>query len=223
MSAGELFDLVRPAFIFVSILISTWIFASARKRFSFHEAVFWASVNLFLPVVVVPIYLAVLLLWHPPKKNFVKGRFVVPALYFTILLSILAIHEYVDARSVDAHLARASFAKVNSDSTNAIKHYRDALEIEDNPHTHKLLALSLSDAGLIEEAILEFRVAERGGEPDDAIHFYVADLLRKIGQKDEAAIEYQKFLKSKTCLEIDARCESARQLVDEATKASQLR
>ena len=74
---------------------------------------------------------------------------------------------YFDSRSVDAHLARATQAKLVEDSTTAIREYREALKREDDPHIHKLLAIELANAGYISEAITEFRLAEQGGETDD--------------------------------------------------------
>ena len=38
MSAGQLFDLIMPAALAASALISTWVLASARKRFRLHYA-----------------------------------------------------------------------------------------------------------------------------------------------------------------------------------------
>ena len=213
MSAGEIFELIRPAATVLATLLSTWILASARKRFSLHSSFLWAGLALFLPPVVTPIYLATLLILHPPQIERVKYRFTVPALYLAVLLGIFAVYEYRDKGSVDSHLAKASFAKVSSDQLTAIKEYREALKVEDNAHTHKLLALSLMEAGYPNEAVAEFRTALAGGEPDDAIHFYLGNLLDKLGRKDEAVAENQKFLGTKTCLEPDKRCDSARELI----------
>ena len=140
-----------------------------------------------------------------------KHRFAVPAVYLVMLLGVFAVYQYRDRRSVDSHLAEASFAKVSSDQLTAITQYREALKIEDNAHTHKLLALSLMEAGDLNGAITEFRTALAGGEPDDLIHFYLGNELDKLSRKDEAVVEYQKFLNSKTCSEIDARCDSVRE------------
>ena len=213
MSAGEIFDLIRPAAVVFAALLSTWILASARRRFPFHYSFLWAGLGLFLPPVVIPLYLIALLVWHPPKLKSVRGRFIVPAAYLIAMLGIFGLNEYRDSRSVDSHLAKAAFAKVNYDHLTAIKQYREALKIEDSAHTHKLLALSLMEAGFLHEAIDEFRAAEAGGEPDDAIHMHLGDLLYKLGRKDEAAVEYRKFLTSKTCLEVDARCDSPREVL----------
>jgi len=211
MSAGEIFDLIRPTAIVLAALLSTLILASARRRFFLHYAFLWAGLAFFLPPVVVPIYLATLLIWRLPRIGHVKHRFVVPTAYLAVLLGIFAVYQYRDRRSVDSHLAEASFAKVSSDQLTAITQYREALKIEDNAHTHKLLALSLMEAGDLNGAITEFRTALAGGEPDDLIHFYLGNELDKLSRKDEAVVEYQKFLNSKTCSEIDARCDSVRE------------
>jgi len=120
------------------------------------------------------------------------------------------VYQYRDRHSVDSHLARASFAKVSSDQVTAIQEYREALKVEDNAHTRKLLALSLMEAGDLNEAINEFRIAAAGGEPDDLIHLQLGYVLDKLNRKDEAMVEYKKFLMSKTCLEVDEKCDSAR-------------
>jgi len=211
MSAGEIFDLIRPTAIVLAAMLSTLILASARRRFFLHYAFLWAGLAFFLPPVVVPVYLATLLIWRLPRIEHVKHRVVVPTAYLALLLGIFAVSQYKDRRSVDSHLAEASFAKVSSDQLAAIKQYREALKVEDNAHTHKLLALSLMEAGDLNGAITEFRTALAGGEPDDSIYFYLGNALDKLSRKDEAVAEYQKFLNSKTCSEIDARCDSVRE------------
>lgn len=163
MSAGQLFDLIMPAAFVVSALISTWVLASARKRFRLHYALALAVGTLFLPVIVFPIYL-VLMMWHPKIGPPQRWRYVLPLLYAVIALSAIFLYFYFDNRSVDAHLARATQAKLREDSTTAIREYREALAREDDPHTHKLLAIELSNAGYISEAITEFRLAEERGE-----------------------------------------------------------
>ena len=163
MSAGELFDLIMPAAYVASALLSTWVLASARKRVALHYAFGLALATLLLPVVVFPLYLAAII-WRrgstPPRK----WRFSLPLLYAVILLTAIGLYVYFDSRTVDAHLARATRAKLIYDHHTAIHEYRQALALEDNPHTHKLLALELADAGYTDEAEKEFRLAEQGGE-----------------------------------------------------------
>src|SRR6185295_14685623 len=120
MSAGEMFDLIRPAAVVLAILFSTGILASARKRFPLHYAFLLAGLGLFLPLVVIPIYLVTLLIWHPSRVEHLKHRFVVPVVYLAGLLVIFAVSQYTDRHSVDSHLAQASFARVSNDELTAI-------------------------------------------------------------------------------------------------------
>jgi hypothetical protein len=167
MSAGQLFDLIMPAAFAASVLISTWVLASARKRFQLHYALALAVGTLFLPLIVFPIYL-VLMMYRPKIGLPKRWRYSLRLLYAAIALSVIGAYFYFDSRSVDAHLARATQAKLVEDSTTAIREYRAALALEDNPHTHKLLAIELANAGYIPEAVLEFRIAEPC-EPEDRI------------------------------------------------------
>ncbi len=163
MSAGELFDLIMPAAYVASALLSTWVLASARKRFQLHFAFALALATLFLPVVTFPLYLAAII-WRRPDKPPQRWRYALPLLYAAILLSAIGLFVYFDGRTVDAHLARAARAKLVYDHNTAIKEYRQALAVEDNPHTRKLLATELANAGYTSEANEEFRLAQQGGE-----------------------------------------------------------
>ena len=213
MSAGELFDLVRPIVLLASAIVSTLILASARKRFPFYLALLWAAAAFFLPLVVVPLYIVVAIFRVNTKGNLSTARIVAPLLYLLLILSAILTYEYVNDRTVDAHLARASFAKANSDPNSAIQEYREAIKLEDDPHIHKLLALSLLEAGYILEAISELRTAELRGEPDDTIHFHLGLLLERVNMKGQSLKEFEEFAVSETCLRIDSRCEAARQRV----------
>jgi hypothetical protein len=215
MSAGELFDLIRPAVTIISALVSTWVLISARKHFRFWQALSWAIATFFLPFVVLPLYLSALLIWHRPKIQSIERRFLAPFLYIVILLGTLAVYTRVIERPVDVHLSRAALAKVNSDPATAIREYREALKLEDDPHTHKLQATELENAGYLMEAITEFRTAELGGEPDDTIHFRLGVLLKSIDHTGESILEFKKFAMSDTCLQIDNRCEEARQIIED--------
>jgi tetratricopeptide (TPR) repeat protein len=209
ISAGELFDLIIPAAFILSALLSTWVLASARKRFSLLSSIAFAVATLFLPLVVFPLYLAIIM-WRdkigPPKK----WRYLLPLLYALIVLSAIVAFYYFDSRSVDAHLARATRAKLVDDKTTAIREYRQALILEDSPHTRKLLAMELANAGELNAAVSEFRVAQQSGEQDDAIYYRVGLLLERLNQPDEAKQEFQKFLTTTTCTQFDARCDDAR-------------
>ena len=163
MSAGQLFDLIMPAAFALSALLSTWVLASARKRFRLLYAFGLAIGTLFLPLIVFPIYL-VIMLWRKKAGPPARWRYALPLLYAALSLSTIGIFFYFDSRSVDAHLARATQAKLIEDSNTAIREYRQALAVEDDPHTHKLLAIELATAGHIDEAITEFRIADQAGE-----------------------------------------------------------
>jgi len=219
MSAGELFDLMRPAVVVASAIISTWVLISARKRFRFFNAFLIAIATFFLPFVVLPLYLVFLLIWRPVPVRTVKHWFTIPLAFLATILLIFFVYTYVDDRSIDAHLARASFAKASSDPITAIHEYQEALKLEDSAHTHKLLAETLDDAGFVMEAITEFRTAELAGEPDDLIHFRLAVLLGRINHPGEAILEFRQFAFSKTCLQVDERCEAARQRIEDAERS----
>ena len=165
-----MFDLIMPAAFALSALLSTWVLASARRRFELLYAFALAVGTLFLPVIVFPIYLAIML-WRKKTGPPPKLRYTLPLVYAFVSLAAIGIFFYLDSRSVDAHLARATQAKLVDDTKTAIREYRQALAVEDDPHTHKLLAIELANAGNVEEAISEFRIAERGGEtclPEDS-------------------------------------------------------
>jgi tetratricopeptide (TPR) repeat protein len=119
--------------------------------------------TLFLPVIVFPIYLAIML-WRNKIGPPAKWRYALPILYATIALLSIGIFFYLDSRRADAHLARATQAKLVEDSQTAIREYRQALAVDDDPHIHKLLAIELANAGHVDDAISEFRIAEQGGE-----------------------------------------------------------
>jgi hypothetical protein len=164
MPAGELFDLIRPAVVLISALLSTWVLASARKRFPIYIAFSWAAATLFLPLVVLPIYLCVILLWQP-RIRFREWRYLLPLAYGVIVVGSIVGYFFFDSRSVDAHLARATQAKLIEDHATVIREYRRALALEDDPHTHKLLGIALAGAGDLDGAVAEFRLAQQGGEP----------------------------------------------------------
>jgi len=164
MPAGELFELIRPAVLFVAALVSIWILASARKRFPIYIAFAWAVGTVLLPLVVVPVYFAVVLLWRLPTRSR-RWRFSLPLAYGVLLLAALGFYFYRESQAVDAHLARAAQAKLVEDHATAIREYRRTLALEDNPHTHKLLAIELANDGQLNEAAVELRLAQQGGEP----------------------------------------------------------
>lgn len=164
MPAGELFELIWPAIFVISSLLSAWVLASARKRFGILVAFAWAVGTLFLPLVVLPIYLTVILLWQRPLRAR-RLRFLLPLAYAAFLIAGLGIFLNHESASADAYFARATQAKLTGDHAAAIREYRRALAIENNPHTHKLLAFELVQTGELDAAASEFRLAQQGGEP----------------------------------------------------------
>ena len=229
ISAGELFELIRPAVLVLSALLSTWVFASARRHlFSFPVALAWALATLVFPLIIVPLYLIARSrckrskraeLESPTGKRIVptpRLRVVVPLAYAVIVLSGLGIYLYRDYQGVDSHLARAAHAKLRGNRNRTIEEYRAALLQGDDAHTHKLLAIELADAGFKAEAVSEFRLAEKGGEPDELIPYRIAFLLDAIGQPNQAVLEYRRFLQSKACTQElpDRHCETAMRRTD---------
>lgn len=209
ISAGELFELIRPVVILISALLSTWVLASARKRFPLYIAFAWTAGTLLLPLIVLPVYWSVILLW-PRPINRPRRRLLLPLLYGVIVVAAIACYFYLDNQTVDAHLARATQAKLVDDSATVIREYRRALALEDNAHTHKLLAVELAKAGSLNEAIAEFRLAQKGGEPDDLIQYELGLLFERLDQREQARVEFEKFLQTGVCQAEEPRCDDAR-------------
>ena len=233
---------MRPAAWTLSALISAGVLSSARRQgFKPYWVAAWTLGTLFFPLIVFPLYLIVRAragrkrraqqeasgqtpgpTEHadgprpPPAKapassTAWKER-ALTALYLVLVLSLIAIFFYRDYRSLDAHLWRASNAKLRGPRSKVISEYRAALRLEDDPHTHKLLAIELAADGRAEEALAEFRAAERGGEPDAQIPFRMGVLLEALGRRPEAALEYNRFLTGALCTQPlpDYFCASAR-------------
>ena len=225
ISAGEFFDLIWPAVLVFSALISAWVLASARKRFPFYQSLLWALGTLGFPLIVLPLYFVALLMTkrkaaamsdrYPRGTINRKWTFSLPLLYISIVLCCLGVYVYRDTRSVDARLAQATMDKLKNQRTKTIQDYEVALALEDNPHTHKLLAIELAGAGYWTDAISEFRIAQKGGEPDDSIHFRLGVLLEKLAHPGEARLEYEEFLNTPACTNEpeDVRCEAAGQRI----------
>ncbi|MGH9966214.1 MAG: tetratricopeptide repeat protein [Pyrinomonadaceae bacterium] len=226
ISAGEFFDLIRPVALVLSALASIWVLVSARQRqFSLFHATAWALGTLFFPLIVLPLYLVIRFVRKRRGSNaegenrgsnvsslVPKWRISVPLAYAAVVLSSIALYLHWDYQSIDAHLARAAHAKISGQPGRTIDEYRAALSKEDNPHTHKLLAIELVETGDWSGALTEFRMAEEGGETDDLIAFRIATLLDLINHPNEARLEYQKFLQTRTCTQPlpDSFCATAR-------------
>ena len=222
MSAGQFFDLIRPVFLIVSAFLSAWILFNARRNgFRLHSSLAWSLASLFLPLVVFPLYLFVRINRQSKARDdaarTLHGKFLLPGVYLGLVLAIFAAAQYRERRNVDTYLARATQARVAGNTANAIEQYRKALLIEDNPHTHKLLAVQLNIAGDLNGALSEFRLAEKGGEPDPTLPFRIAALLDLLNSQNEAVAEYERFLRSESCTKqpSDDRCVMARQRIDE--------
>jgi Flp pilus assembly protein TadD len=93
-----------------------------------------------------------------------------------------------------------------------IAEYRAALQLEDDPHTHKLLAIELAADGRAEDALTEFRAAERGGEPDPQIPYGMGLALDALGREREALVEYKRYTNGPTCTQAlpEVNCTTAR-------------
>ena len=98
MSAGELFDLIMPAASVISALLSTWVLASARRRFRFYYAIPLAIGTLLLPLIVFPIYL-VIMLYRRRSDSTPRWRYALPLLYAVIVLAGTVIYFYLDRLS----------------------------------------------------------------------------------------------------------------------------
>jgi tetratricopeptide (TPR) repeat protein len=231
ISAAELFEFVRPAAWALSAIISACVLASARRhRFKSHWVAAWTLGTLFFPLIILPLYLIVSVRAErreraqaaapaarqpgtkAPSLSSTALRRTLPALYLLLVLSLIALFFYRDYRSLDAHLWRANNAKLRGPHEKVIAEYRAALRLEDDPHTHKLLAIELAAAGHSEEALAEFRAAERGGEPDAQIPYLMGLRLESLGRRSEAAREYQRFLNGPLCTQAlpDVNCATAR-------------
>ena len=218
ISAGELFDLIRPAVLVLSALISTWVFASARKHFSFFIALLWSLATFFLTLIVLPLYLIALLIRRrTPASRPLRWKLIGPLIYGLLITGGIGLYLYNQGRGVDVHLARAAHAKIRGHRAKTIAEYKAALAVEDDPHTRKLLGFELFDAGYWTEALSELRQAEQRGEPDDLMILRIAALLDVLNQPAQARLEYQRFLESSLCIQAvpDKRCEIARKRVAE--------
>jgi len=150
----------------------------------------------------------------PKAAPFLWRNVTIPFGYLTILLALAAIFFYRDYYSLDAHLARASHGRLHGQRARAVNEYRAALRLRDDPHTRKLLGLELAANQQWDQSLAELRIAEQGGEPDEALPYHLATTLDALGRTDEAIAKYRKFSQSELC---------ARPLPDPRCTHSQLR
>jgi tetratricopeptide (TPR) repeat protein len=228
ISAGELFEFLRPAAWAFSTLLSACVLADTQgRRLPLYSMAAWTIATLLIPLVTLPIYLIARFALHtragptpiaptligPAPVGPSRGyRILLPLVYTLLVLSLLALYFHHEYSSVDAHLARANQARLLNQRERTIGEYRAALRLEDDAHTHNLLATELAYAELWEDALSELRAAERGGEPDETIPYRIAYALDVLDRRAEAAREYQSFLHTHLCTQEfpDARCENAR-------------
>lgn len=202
---------MRPAGFVLTAILSTWVLSdSLRKRFPVALIIGWTLGTLLFPPVIFPLYLIFRFAFRNRKKTEKTERLwrALPIIYLLSLLSFGALLYLLDYKSVDAHLARATHARLLGDREKSIRELRAALAIEDHAHTHYLLGVELEEAGRSEEALTEFRAAERGGEPDSELHFHLGTTLDALNKRDEANNEFRKFLTSPLCTQTppDVRC-----------------
>ena len=241
LSAGELFEMLRPAAFFVAAIASTIVLAGARKRgFRMGWVLFWALGTLAALPVVIPVYLIYCLYFakahasgssvsnkltassdldelvpNAQNRRTIGFRFLLPLTYLLVVCTAGAIFFYRSWNSVDSHLARANTARLMSKPEMTITEYRQALAIEDNPHTHNLLGIELAHLGRWQEALVEFQAAENGREPDPVLTYHLGASLEVSGQMAEADAVFYKFLESPFCaaLPIDSKCIDAKRRV----------
>jgi len=231
ISAGEFFELLRPAALVISALLSVWVLASAR-RWSFRPlaALAWTLGTFLFPFIIFPVYLIARASrkrrahqTESEKEGATEGhsippmkfRRLLPAVYGIVMVTLVGLYIYRDYQSIDAHLARAAQAKVMNQREKAIREYRAALRIEDNPHTHKLLGIELAAAARWTDALRELTAAERGLEPDPSLPFLIGNAQEETGNVAEAMSNYNRYLESPVCKQAlpDSRCEIAAQRV----------
>jgi tetratricopeptide (TPR) repeat protein len=241
ISAGQLFESIRPiAFALAAFASTCVLFDARRRRFNSYAVISWTLGTLFFSLIFLPLYIIVCITQRQrgqsEKEVIAAGdsdkavaslnkqiladalpqplafRWLLPILYALLLLSLGAHFFYRDARSVDAHLARANQARVMNERERTIREYRQALQLEDDAHTHNLLAIELAAATRYEEALSQFRAAEMKGEPDDELPFHIANTLDALNRSSEAALEYQKFLNTAHCAQSNPfpQCDAAR-------------
>ena len=216
ISTDRLFEMLYPAGLVLAGLISVWVLRDARRRrFRLYAALAWALAALLYPPVVLPLYLIARSAGGTPREESPAPRrpWLLAALYALVLFLALGAYLYADYRSAEAHLARAADARLLNQRERAIRELRAALAREDDPHTRKLLGVELAEAGHAAEALDALLAAERGGEPDELLHFRIACALEALGRAPEAITYYEEFLRAPACAQAlpDRHCPVARE------------
>ncbi len=241
--------MLRPAAFFVAAIASAIALAGTRKRgFRMGWALVWALSTLAALPVIFPAYLIYCLFLSKARasvssasnelaassvlnepvltaqnRRTIGFRFLLPLTYLLVVCTAGAIFFYRNWHSVDSHLARANTARLMSKPEQTIAEYRQALAIEDNPHSHNLLGMELVQLGRWQEALVEFQAAEKGREPDPVLPYNLGASLEVTGQMAEADAVFYTFLESSFCaaLPIDSKCVDAkRRVTSQREKAS---
>ena len=211
LRSGGSFELIRPFFLFVAVLLSALVLASARKRdLPWPTIILWTTGVLFVPQVFLPLYCA-FLFWRGPRPKIKPPyRFALPWLFLLLGWGGLGWSFYRAYHTLDAQLARANQFRTFNWPNQSIYELRAALLREENPHTRNLLGQVLADAGRHEEAVKEFRVAAQNSEPDDLLPLRLAHSLDVENHTAEAAPEYRRFLQTAYCATATSdKCEAA--------------
>lgn len=231
-----MFELMLPASFALTVVLSTWVLASARSlSFSAPAIILWTLGTLFFPFIILPLYLIARSYRRRREKDCVNDddndsengandkhaprplRRTLPLAYLMVMLSLGALYFYIDSKSVDAHLARANQARVQDQRERVIKEYRAALALEDDAHTHNLLGKELAAVRRWDEALPELSAAERMGEPDDELPYNIAEALYNLQRDGEATQQYKRFLDGPLCKETppNNRCAAAKERLNE--------
>jgi tetratricopeptide (TPR) repeat protein len=237
LSAGELFELLRPAVFLFSAILSAWVLASARRRgIRPIPVALWTIGTLVAPPVAFPLFLAWRIFTNRKQQSKEaravseadssepdesesaqpsapgRYRFLLPWTYLLLVIAIGVLYFYRDSHSIDAYLSRGNAARIMNSPERTIAEYRAALRLEDNPHTHNLLGRELAEQKRWSEALTELEMAKAGNEPDPVLPYVLAVALEQNGREDDAEEEFKQFLNSSPCHSQppDPRCENAR-------------
>ena len=225
-----------------ALLSSWVLASARRRGFTAAAVTLWTMGTLFFPLIILPLYLIARSYRLPREKELEQSeagsssvddaekesgsaaresaqpqpllllRRSLPLLYLSVMLGLGALYFYMDWRSPDAYHMRANQARVREQSEKVIAEYRAVLKLEDDAHTHNLLGKELQAAARFDEALAEFRTAERMGEADEELPLNIAQSLDELRRLDEAKTEYERFVKGPLCAEMahDRRCVLAR-------------
>lgn len=218
VSAGGLTEVLQPVLFAVAALVSAIVLADAlRGGFNIYEVAGWTLATFFYPYIIFPLYIIARFIKRReprPRRKFTQTilRVFVPAfVYLLIILSIGAVLREREAHSFEHYLERAIAARLRDRHLEAADAYRAALAVQDDPHTHKLLGVQLMMSHKWADAYEHFLAAEKGGENDEALSFYLASVLDELKRGDEAVGYYLKFTTTSLCKRAvpDQRCQSA--------------